>query len=297
MSAMTRAESKAGSTANGRHGVRRQKIDSLTVWRYVALIVVLILLIGPLVVPLMSAFKSHSEDLFGVNASILPHHWSLHAFTELFKQVPILTYMRNSALVALFCLVSHLLFAISAGYMLSRKGWRGRTFSFLILMGAIIFPFESIMVSLFSMVRDFGLLDSVVGVWLPSMAGVMNIFLMRSAFLAVPDEIEDAALLDGAGEFTRFWRVFLPQTKGMMVVICLTSFIFAWDDFLWPLLVLRTDSHLTLMLGLTNLQGSFGFDYRVVLAGAVIAFVPVAVLFFVAQKYFFKGMQEGGVKF
>lgn len=264
--------------------------------RYVILCLVAVLLIGPLIVPLLSAFKGQGEDLFGVNATLLPQHWSLDAFATLFRKIPILTYIGNSVTIAVLYMASHLILAVTSGYMLSRPGWRGRGTTFLILMGAMIFPFESIMVSLFTQVRDMGLVDSLIGVWLPGIVGVMNIFLMRSAFLAVPDEIEDAAVIDGANEFTRFWRIFLPQAKGMMVVIALMSFIFAWDDFLWPLIVLRSDSHFTLMLGLTQLQGAFGFDYRVVLAGALTAFLPIAILFFIGQKHFFRGMEEGGVK-
>ncbi|MDD0858502.1 carbohydrate ABC transporter permease [Arthrobacter alpinus] len=147
----------------------------------------------------------------------------------------------------------------------------------------MIFPFESIMVSMFAQVRGMGLTDTLAGVWIPGIVGVLNVLLMRAAFLAVPNEIEDAALMDGAGEFRRFWQIFLPATRGVLTVVVITTFIGVWDDFLWPLIVLRSDENLTLMLGLSQLQGNFGLDYRVILAGAVVAFVPVAILFFIAQ--------------
>lgn len=278
--------------------VRRASKKSIvgTIGRYVVLVVVLFLLVGPLIIPLLSAFKGQGEDLFGPNATLLPQQWSLGAFKELMNSIPVFTYMGNSVIIALLAVTSNVIFASAAGYMLSRHGWRGRKTIFLILMGAMIFPFESIMVSMFAQVRGMGLTDTLAGVWIPGIVGVLNVLLMRAAFLAVPNEIEDAALMDGAGEFRRFWQIFLPATRGVLTVVVITTFIGVWDDFLWPLIVLRSDENLTLMLGLSQLQGNFGLDYRVILAGAVVAFVPVAILFFIAQKYFFKGMESGGVK-
>lgn len=267
-----------------------------TAGRYLTLVVALVLLVGPLVVPLLAAFKAPGEDLFGPNATVLPQNWSLDAFRELLDRIPIFAYMGNSLMVAVLAVSSNVIFASLAGYMLSRQGWRGRKTVYLLLISAMIFPFESIMVSLFAQVRGIGLTDTLAGVWVPGMVAVLNVLLMRAAFMAVPSEIEDAALMDGAGEFRRFWQIFLPATRGVLTVVVITTFITVWDDFLWPLLILRSDENLTLMLGLSQLQGNFGLDYRVVLAGAVAAFVPVAILFFICQKYFFKGMESGGVK-
>lgn len=264
--------------------------------RYLTLIAVLFLLVGPLIVPLLAAFKGQGEDLFGPSASLLPQTWSLDAFRELLARIPIFIYMGNSMMVALLSVASNVIFASAAGYMLSRRGWRGRQTVYLVLISGMIFPFESIMVSLFAQVRGMGLADSLGGVWVPGMVAVLNVLLMRAAFLAVPSELEDAALMDGAGEFRRFWQIFLPATRGVLTVVVITTFITVWDDFLWPLLILRSDDNLTLMLGLAQLQGNFGVDYRVVLAGAVAAFIPVAILFFICQKYFFRGMESGGVK-
>lgn len=285
--------------AGGRSNARRRRTTSLAKrsGHYVLLVVVLVLLIGPLVVPLLASFKSSGENLFGSDAGILPHHWSLNAFRQLNKQIPLAHYMMNSVIVAAMSIASNLIAASTAGYMLSRRGWRGRTAALYVIIASMMFPFESIMVSLFVEARNLGLVDSLRGAWLDGAVGALNILLMRSAFLAVPREIEEAAVLDGAGEWSRFRRVFLPSAKGMLTVVTLTTFIAAWDNFLWPLLVLRSDSNYTLMIGLTNLEGQFGFDYRVVLAGALMALLPVAVLFFVTQRFFFRGMEQGGVKF
>ncbi|MFI8306264.1 carbohydrate ABC transporter permease [Streptomyces sp. NPDC085927] len=266
-------------------------------WRYACLVLVLFLLIGPLVVPLLGAFKGPGEAMFGPNATVFPQDFSLGAFRELFEQTDILLAFGNSLFVCALIVASRLVLSAMGGYILSRRGWRGRGLVTLIVLSALIFPFESIMVSLFAQVRDLGYYNSLIGVWLPLMLEAFHILLMRSAFLAVPDEMENAALLDGANEWQRFWHIFLPQARGSLVIVGLTSFIFAWEDYLWPVVVLRDDSKFTLMLSITQLQSAFGFDYRVVLAGSIVAVLPVLIIFFLAQKYFFRGIEEGGMKF
>jgi putative chitobiose transport system permease protein len=276
---------------------RRRDPRVVRAGHYALLTAVLVLLVGPLVIPLLASFKSSGENMFGADSTVFPRHWSLHAFGQLNQQIPLAHYMLNSAVVATMSIASNLVAACAAGYMLSRSNWRGRNVVFYILTAAMMFPFESIMVSMFVETRNLGLVDTLRGAWLPGSVNVINILIMRAAFLAVPKEIEDAALIDGAGEWTRFRRIFLPSSKGALTVVTLTTFIAAWDDFLWPLLVLRSDHNYTLMIGLLGLEGQFGFDYRVVLAGALAALLPVAILFFATQRYFFRGVEEGGVKF
>lgn len=280
---------------------RAYSSDRLTggrlVTRYIVLVVVLFLMIGPLVIPLLGAFKGPNEAVSGATASLLPQEWSLQAFVTLFETTNIVGYVGNSLFVAALNIASHLILATIAGYMLSRKGWRGRGLLTIVVISAMIFPFESIMLSLYQQIFSWGLHDTLIAVWLPGMLGPFHVLLMRAAFLGIPDEVEDAAYIDGAGEFRRFWTIFVPQVKGALVVVGLTSFIFAWQDFLWPLLILQSDEKYTMMLGIANLTSSFGTDYRVVLAGAIVAVLPVITLFFIMQRYFFRGIEEGGLKF
>jgi len=280
---------------------RSQNVSDLhgraLVVRYVLLVLVLFLLLGPLILPLMAAFKSSGEPIFGQSASLFPEQWSLDAFRTMFAQTNMLRYILNSLIVCALSVGSALVLSTIGGYMLSRKGWRGRTLVFFVVMSALIFPFESIMLSLYAQVQAWDLYDTLIGVWIPSVLGPFHLLLMRAAFLGIPDEIEDAAFVDGASEVQRFFRIFLPQVKGSLVVVGLTAFIFAWQDFLWPLLVIQSDENMTMMLGVSRLQGSFGTDYRVVLAGAITAMLPVVITFFFTQRYFFRGIEEGGLKF
>jgi putative chitobiose transport system permease protein len=268
------------------------------VLRYLLLLGVLAITVGPLLWQLLASLKGQTEDVFGSNASLLPHHPTLRAYREVFAQVPVATYIRNSLVVAVLSIASQLVFATTAGYMLSKPGWKGRRTVWVLLIASMMFPFESIMVSLFLSIRDLGLIDNLGGVWLPGFVGAINVLLMRGAFLAVPREIEDSAMIDGAGEWQRFRHLYLPAAYGAISVVAINTFISAWDDFLWPLIVLRSDDHFTLTLGLARLQSSsFGYDQRVLMAGSVISVVPVLVLFAITQRWFYRGVAAGAVKF
>ncbi|MPY63661.1 carbohydrate ABC transporter permease [Streptomyces spongiae] len=266
--------------------------------RYLLLLFVLAITVGPLVWQFLASLKGVNEDVFGSNASLLPHDPTLRAYRAVFEQVPVATYIRNSVIVVILSVTSQLLFSTTAGYMMSKPAWKGRRSVWILLAASMMFPFESIMVSLFLSVRDLGLVDNLVGVWLPGFVGAINVLLMRGAFLAVPREIEDSAMLDGANEWQRFRHLYLPSAWGAIMVVVINTFISAWDDFLWPLIVLRSEQNMTLTLGLARLQSSsFGYDQRIVMAGSVISVVPVLVLFIITQRWFYRGVAAGAVKF
>ncbi|PRB09218.1 carbohydrate ABC transporter permease [Microbacterium sp. MYb62] len=265
--------------------------------RYVLMVLVLFVSLAPIVWPILTSFKAPGEDIFGANATVLPQDWSLFAYEKLFQDIPVLGYIGNSLTYAGLAITSQLIFATMGGYMLSRPGWRGRWLITVLVLSAMIFPFESIMLSLYTQVQMLGLLDTILGVWLPGFVSVFNVLILRSAFMAVPDALEEAAYIDGAGEFRRFFSIFLPAARGALVIVVLMSFIGAWDDLLWPLIALQSNENFTLTLGLATLNSSFGFDVRVILAGAVIALVPVVIIFLACQRHFFRGVEEGGVKF
>lgn len=279
-----------------RRRISRRRRGTLAL-KYALLVAVLFLMLAPIVWPTLTSFKGPDEPVFGPDATVFPQEWSLNAYIKLFTEIPVLAFIANSLALAALSVVGHVVFATMTGYMLSRQRWRGRTVITAIITAALIFPFESIMLYLYTQVQALGLLDTIVGVWLPGIVGVFNVLVMRTAFSAIPDAIEEAAFMDGAGEFRRFFSIFLPGVKGALVIIVLTSFIGAWDDFLWPLMVLQSTENFTLTLGLSSLSSSFGFDFRVVLAGAVVALVPVVIIFLACQRFFFRGVEEGGVKF
>ncbi|MFI8359971.1 carbohydrate ABC transporter permease [Streptomyces sp. NPDC085612] len=262
--------------------------------RYAALVLMLVVMMGPLVWQFLTSVRGRTENVYD---GVLPARPTFDNYLRVAESFPLLQYVGNTLVVAVLAVVSNLLCAAMGGYALSRAGWKGREAVFTVLVATLMFPFESVMISMFLTVRELGLVDTLVGVWLPGAVSVLNVMIMRAAFLAVPREIEEAAVLDGAGEWTRFTRVFLPSVKGALAVVCITSFMGAWDDFLWPLLVLTDSDHYTLQLGLKTLAGTTTVnDQRIVAAGAMAALLPMVLLFFALQRYFFKGVGEGAVK-
>ncbi|MFI2237005.1 carbohydrate ABC transporter permease [Streptomyces chrestomyceticus] len=262
--------------------------------RYLTLCLMLVVMLGPIVWQFLTSLKGRGEDVYG---GVLPSQPTLDNYVRVAESFPLLHYVGNTLIVAALAVTSNCVFAAMGGYALSRAGWRGRRVVFTVLVATLMFPFESVMISMFLTVRSMGLVDTLVGVWLPGAVSVLNLMIMRAAFLAVPKEVEEAAVLDGANEWQRFTKVFVPAAKGALAVVCLTSFMGAWDDFLWPLIVLTNSDHYTLQLGLKSLAGATTVnDQRLIAAGAMAALIPMTALFFALQRFFFKGVGEGALK-
>ena len=198
--------------------------------------------------------------------------------------------------VATWASLLNLVLGVGTGYAMARLRFRGRRLVTGLFLATLVLPGEVTIISQYQTVTKLGFGDTLLGVALPSMIGAINVLLMRNAFAAIPDELEDAAVMDGANVWQRLRYVGLPAVKGTMSVIAILTFIAAWDDFLWPLLVLQSPDKLTLTVGLSYLRGEFSADPRTIAAGAMIALLPILALFVCLQRYFFRGVGEGAVK-
>ncbi|GAA3871748.1 carbohydrate ABC transporter permease [Streptomyces sp. NPDC003328] len=276
------------------HG-RRIRVWEL-VLRYVLLLFVLALTVGPFLWQLSTSLKGPTEDIFSSPPSFLPAHPTLHNYARVSDTIPVWDYALNSLKVATANVVTNCVGSALAGYALARLRYRGRRVAALVFILAMLVPAESIIIAQFTTMRELGLNNSLVGVVLPGSVGAMNVLLMRNAFLNLPFEIEEAAFVDGANVWQRFARIALPSVKGTLAVVAIFAFMFSWDDFLWPLIVLSDPSKFTLTIGLNYLHGTFANDERLVAAGTVIAVAPLMVLFACLQRYFFRGVGEGAVK-
>ncbi|WP_425955913.1 carbohydrate ABC transporter permease [Xylanimonas sp. McL0601] len=264
--------------------------------RYVLLVLVLALTVGPFLWQLSTSLKGPADDVYSATPQLIPRDPTFANFVEAATKVPILQFALNSVLVAVLVVGGNVIGCTMAGYALARLRFRGRGVVLAAIFGTMLLPAESTIVAQYLTVRSFGLSDHLLGVALPGMVGMINILLMRAAFMAVPKELDEAALVDGANVWQRFWRVGLPNARGMVAVISVFAFIAAWDDFLWPLLVLTTPERFTLTVGLQYLSGAFSSNPRVIAAGTMIAFIPIVVFFLVLQKQFFKGVDAGAIK-
>jgi multiple sugar transport system permease protein len=260
------------------------------------LVFVLVITVGPFLWQLSTSLKGPQENIFQFPPQLLPQDPTLSNYAEVARVIPLWRYVLNSGVISVVSMVTNCLFGAMAGYALARMRFRGRDTMFAFMVATLIVPFEVIMISVFLVARSLNLVNTLAGVILPTAVTVLSIFIMRQAFLALPRELEEAAIIDGANEWQVFWRVAVPSVRGQLAVVGIFSFMFAWDDFLWPLIVLRDPEKYTLTLGLEYLSGTFSADQRLIAAGTIIAVLPLLALFAALQKQFFRGVGQGGIK-
>ena len=160
----------------------------------------------------------------------------------------------------------------------------------------MVIPIEGVMISQFLIIRSIHLQNTLLAVALPGLCGAINILLMTNAFRSIPMELEEAAMVDGANLWQRFFHIGVPQVKGTMTVVGIFAFVGAWNDFLWPLIAISDESKYTLTLGMNRLKGMFIQDPRLIAAGALVSLIPIIVFFCCFQRYFFRGLEQGGLK-
>lgn len=276
--------------------MNKRRITLGAVIKYVVLVLVFILLAGPLVWELALSFKGAGDNVYAMPPYLFPKTPTWNNFIQAMKRVPMVHYFTNTIVVVILSVVGNLVGCTMAGYAFGCLKFRYKKIGYALFVLAILIPTEGIMIANFMTIKSFGLINTLIGVALPTIIAPLNVILMTNAFRSVPDELIEAAKVDGANVWQRFVRICVPQVKGTMTVIGILSFVNAYNDFLWPLLVLNDDDHYTLTLGLNRLQGTFYTDPRLVAAGAILSMVPIIVFFAIFQRFLFQGLQEGGIK-
>lgn len=264
--------------------------------RYVLLALVLLITIGPFLWQLSTSFKGPGEDIYSTTPSFLPEQPTWGNYVEVANTIPVWDYIGNSLIVALLTIAGNAVGATLAGYALARLRFRGGKLVLGLILATLVLPGEVTIISQYVTVREMGLADTLVGVALPGAIGMLNVLLMRAAFQAIPKEIDEAAIVDGANAWQRLVHIGLPSVRGMLSVVVIFAFIGAWDDFLWPLIVLTDPDNYTLTVGLQYLNSAFTANPRVVAAGTMIAFIPIVIVFASLQRFFFRGVEEGAIK-
>lgn len=261
----------------------------------IVLIALLLFLAAPLLWQISLAFKGPKDDMYAA-PYLIPVDPTIQNFVDVFNRLPLLFYVCNTLIVAALNIGGNIISGCFAGYSIALLKFKGKGLVVGLLFLSMLVPGETILISQFLIIRNLQLQNNLIGVALPGLVSSMNILLFMNAFKAIPREMIEAAEVDGANVWQRFWRVCVPQVKGTMALVGIFSFMGSWNDFLWPLIVLTDDSHYTLTLGMSRLQGTFVSDPRVVAAGTIIALVPIMIFFLVFQRYIFNGLEAGSVK-
>ncbi|MGH7664387.1 MAG: carbohydrate ABC transporter permease [Gemmatimonadaceae bacterium] len=227
---------------------------------------------------------------------LLPEPVTLEHYRVLFTRLDLGRFLLNSALVATAVTGVSLLFNSMAGYAFAKFRFRGRRRLFRFLLAAMVIPAQVAMLPLFLLLREMGLVNTYWGVIVPAMATVFGIFLIRQYALSIPDELLDAARIDGAGEFRMYWSIVMPLLKPILITLAIFTFMATWNDFMWPLIVLSDESKYTLPVALANLSGEHVQDTELMMAGSVLTILPVMLLFIFLQRYYIEGIMLGSVK-
>jgi putative chitobiose transport system permease protein len=263
----------------------------LTLLLLLALVVLL-----PLLWLVSTSLKGPAENIFTSPPALLPSQPSLAAYGQLFAANPMLTYLRNSALVSALAVLANLLFCSLAAYPLARLRFRGRGLVLALVVATILIPFQVVMIPLYLLMVQLGLRNSLWALILPQAATAFGIFLLRQSFLGVPVELEEAARIDGCSPLGEWWNVMIPAARSDLITLAMFVFIGSWSDFLWPLIILDDPGQYTLPLGLQQLSSSFSLDWRLVAAGSVVSILPVLLLFILLQRFILPNASGDAVK-
>ena len=227
---------------------------------------------------------------------LFPDSPTFENYRELFARAGMGRYLFNSFGVATATTLLSLAFNVSAGYAFAKLRFAGREKLFATLLGALVIPGQVAMMPLFLMLKQMGLVNSYAGAVIPGMAGIFGIFLVRQYARSLPDELLEAARMDGASEWRIFWQIALPALQPILVTLAIFSFLGSWNDFMWPLIVLG-DAHLhTLPVALASLSREHVQDNELMMAGSVVTVLPVLLLFLSLQRYYLQGLLVGSVK-
>lgn len=227
---------------------------------------------------------------------LFPSRVTFDHYHDLFNRLRLGRSFLNSTIVAVFATIFSLLFNTMAGYAFAKLRFGGRDRIFSLLVAALAIPSQVAMLPLFLLLKTMGLVNTYVGAMLPLMATIYGIFLIRQFMVSLPDDLIAAARIDGASEFRIYWSIVLPLARPVLATLAIFTFMSAWNDFIWPLIILTDDDKYTLPVAVANLVGEHALDLELMMASSVITILPVLLLFFFLQKQYIAGLMAGGVK-
>jgi multiple sugar transport system permease protein len=298
MTATTTPTAQSPATAVRRSDTRRRPRSKTvnTTLRYVVLIIVALIIVLPLIWIFLTSFKTDSDAIDNA-VSPLPNPFTIEAYQTLANgQYPIFRWFLNSVAAGLLQTVLILITASMGAYALARLQFRGKNLVFAAIVLTLFVPPIIFLIPNYLIVQYFGWLDTIWAITIPGAAGAFGIFFLRQFFIGLPAEIEEAARIDGAGDWRIFFQIILPLSRPAIATLAVLSFLANWNDFLWPIYVLLSSDTYTLQPGLAVLRGAYSTHYGVVMAGAVIAAVPVLILFTIAQRHIVDSVASSGLK-
>lgn len=248
----------------------------------------------PFVWMILSAFKPESE-VMALTPTLFPEEWTIENFHNLFVNMNFGLYLKNTIIVVLWSFVGLFLNAM-AGYAFAKFEFKGRNQLFFMVLATMMIPGQVTMIPVYLILNQMQLTNTMAGIVLPGLVGAFGIFLFRQFMTTIPDELLEAARLDGASELRVFWQIVLPMTKPILAVQGILTFIAGWNSFLWPLIIANDESLYTLSVGLQLLKGQYGGNFALQMAGSTFMVVPIVIIFIIFQKHIIDGYTISGMK-
>ncbi|WP_091709435.1 carbohydrate ABC transporter permease [Microbacterium sp. cf046] len=265
-------------------------------WLYVVLTVGVIAMIIPFIWMILGSFKTTTE-IRQYPTEFLPRDPTLENYVQLFGRLDFAQFFFNSFVVAVFVTLGNIVFSSMVGYALAKLEFRGKKLLFALVLGTLMVPGVVTFVPLFVLTANLGLVNSYPGLILPFLITPLGVFLMRQFMLSLPDDIIEAARIDGASEWRIFLRVIMPLCGPAVATLTILTFLGSWNNFLWPLVVATTEDMYTLPVALALYSvGQNAAQYGLMMAGAVVVVLPVLIVFVVLQRYFVQGIALTGIK-
>jgi multiple sugar transport system permease protein len=273
----------------------RKKISLGTVVAYALSLLLLASILYPFAWLGLSTFKSE-KDIIQYPPRFFASGLGFASYVKVWQSLPLLTFFKNTTIFAGCVTAISILFDSMAGYAFARMRFKGRELIFSLILLTMMIPFQVLMIPLFLEVFKLGLLDSYAGLILPRMADAFGIFLMRSFFVSLPKDLEEAGRVDGLSEFQIFFKIMFPLCKSAVITLCIFNLMGNWNDLLYPLMLTSSTKMRTLSAGLATLVGQRAVEYGPTLTGTMLAVLPLIALYLFAQKYFVEGVATTGMK-
>lgn len=261
----------------------------------IIMILVLIIIAFPFLWLIISSFK-YEKDIISFPPKIFADQYTFENYIKVWKTIPLLDYIKNTVIFAGGVVITSLFFDSLAGYAFARLKFKGKSLLFYFVLLTMMIPFQVFMIPLFIEINMMNLLDTYAGLIIPRMTTAYGIFMMRSFYITLPKDLEEAARIDGLNEFKIFWKIMMPLSKPTMLALAIFTLMNNWNDLLYPLILTSSSKMRTLPAGLALFTGQNISFYGPVMAGTVISMLPLLILYMFAQKYFVQSTAMSGMK-
>ena len=277
---------------------RNKKRLALQVLIFVLFAILSVIILIPFYILVISSFKPGNDLIrYGINLKLEFDKMSLDNFIFLFTgQHQYFTWFFNSLFLTAVSVIVTLFVCAAVGYGFAMYDFKGKNFLFICVLFVMMVPFEILMVPMYSQIIDMGLIDTYTGIVLPGITSASTVFFFRQYLLGIPKDLISAGRIDGASEYGIFFRIIIPIMKPAFAAMAILNTMGAWNNLLWTLLVLKTDTKFTLPIGLNTLLTPYGNNYDLLIVGSFFSVIPVLIIFLCFQKYFVDGMTAGAVK-